>query len=187
VTIEELQKENASQKATINSLKQQLSELQRLLNGFKSERFHNSNLVVDQLSLFAVETASETKEVEKEEITYTRSKSKHPGRNTLPEHLPVKEIVIEPEENTTGLSKIGEEITETLEYSPASLVKRRTIRPKYAKANGEGILIGQLPSRPIAKAIAEASLLAHILVNKYVDHLPLYRQIQMFKRDLFLL
>jgi len=97
--------------------------------------------------------------------------------------LPVREVVIEPEEDTTGLKKIGEEISETLEHTPASLIKRRTIRPKYAKANDEGIIIANLPSRPIDKSIVEACLLSHILVSKYIDHLPFYRQIQMFKRD----
>lgn len=70
-----------------------------------------------------------------------------------------------------------------MEYSPASLIKKRTIRPKYAKKEGEGVLIAQLPSRPLEKSIAEASLLAHILVSKFVDHLPFYRQIQRFHRD----
>jgi transposase len=63
------------------------------------------------------------------------------------------------------------------------LVKKITIRPKYAKKDGEGVIIGRLPSRPIEKGIAEASLLAHIIVSKMVDHLPFYRQIEIFKRD----
>lgn len=175
MTIAELQEEN-------KALKQQIAQLLKLINGFKSERFVSS-VLPNQPSLFDdLEPCAEAP-LETEHVSYTRSKKKHQGRNALPEHLPVREIIIEPEENTDGLTKIGEEVTETLEYTPASLVKRRTIRPKYAKANGEGILIGELPSRPIDKSIAEASLLAHILVSKYVDHLPLYRQIQMFKRD----
>lgn len=95
----------------------------------------------------------------------------------------MREVVIEPEEDITGLKKIGEEVTETLEYKPASLVKKRTIRPKYAKKDNQGVLIAELSSRPIDKAITEACVLAHILVSKYIDHLPFYRQIQMFKRD----
>lgn len=175
MTVEELQKENAL-------LKQQLNQLLKLINGFKSERFSPSVLDVNQPTLFDLED-SEVPVSSKEEITYTRSKKKHPGRNELPEHIPVKEIIIEPQEDIEGLVKIGEEISETLEYTPANLIKLRTIRPKYAKPKGQGIVIGELPSRPIEKSIAEASLLAHILVSKYVDHLPLYRQIQMFKRD----
>ncbi len=75
-----------------------------------------------------------------------------PERNAIPDHLPVREVVIEPEGATTGLRKIGEEVTETLEYSPASLVKRRTVRPKYAKKGDEGVLIAALPVRPLDKS-----------------------------------
>lgn len=182
MTYQELLVGYQSQKEEIASLKAQLTQLYKLINGFKSESFITEALV-DQLSLFAQDTATEAVESPKETITYTREKKKHQGRNALPEHLPVREVIIEPEEDTTGLKKIGEEISETLEYTPASLIKRRTIRPKYAKKKGEGVLIADLASRPIDKAIVEACLLAHILVSKYVDHLPFYRQIQMFKRD----
>lgn len=182
MTKDELQIAYNQQKHEINSLRQQISQLLKLVNGFKSERFVSS-IVSQQATLFDLEENTTVIPRETEQVSYTRSKKNHPGRHKLPEHLPVKEIIIEPKESLEGLVKIGEEISETLEYTPASLVKRRTIRPKYAKANGEGIVIGKLPSRPIEKSIAEASLLAHILVSKYVDHLPLYRQIQMFKRD----
>lgn len=183
MTYQELLVENTSIKKEISSLKEQLAQLYKLINGFKSESFI-TQAVVDQLSLFAEQdTREEIEALPQETITYTREKKKHQGRNALPEHLPVREVIIEPEEDITGLKKIGEEISETLEYTPASLIKRRTIRPKYAKPEGEGVLIAALPSRPIDKAIVEACLLAHILVSKYVDHLPFYRQIQMFKRD----
>lgn len=183
MSYEELLQENALQKQRIASLEAQLSQLLKLINGFKSERMLRTDVDVNQTSLFDVQSQEGEPELENQTITYDRKKSKHQGRNKLPEHLPVKEIIIEPEEDTEGLVKIGEEITETLEYTPASLIKRRTIRPKYAKADGQGIVIGQLPSRPIEKSIAEASLLAYILVSKYVDHLPLYRQIQKFDRE----
>lgn len=172
---QELLTENAS-------LKLQLEQLYKLISGFKSESFV-TQAVVDQLSLFSEATSEIAEETPQETISYIRDKKKHQGRNALPEHLPVREVIIEPEEDTTGLKKIGEEVSETLEYTPASLIKRRTIRPKYAKANGDGVLIADLPTRPIDKAIAEACLLSHILVSKYIDHLPFYRQIQMFKRD----
>lgn len=184
VKIAELQEINQRQKEEIIALKEQLNQLLKLINGFKSERFFSSQILSGQPTLFDVPQESvPQQEPTKEHIAYSRNKVKHQGRNGLPENLPVKEIVIEPEQDVEGLVKIGEEISETLEYTPASLIKRRTIRPKYVKADGQGIVIGNLPSRPIEKSIAEASLLAHILVSKYVDHLPLYRQIQMFKRD----
>ena len=182
MTKDELQRENQALTQENNLLKQQIDQLLKLVNGFKSERFVSS-IVSEQPTLFDLEENTTAAPIETEQVSYTRSKKNHPGRHKLPEHLPIKEIIIEPSESVDGLVKIGEEISETLEYTPASLVKRRTIRPKYAKANGEGIVIGELPSRPIEKSIAEASLLAYILVSKYVDHLPLYRQIQMFKRD----
>lgn len=175
--------ENIAHKARIDALEQQLDQLLKLISGFKSERFVPSIADLNQPTLFDIESSITEQPDAEEEITYTRSKKKHPGRNKLPDHLPVKEVIIEPEEPTQGLIKIGEEITETLEYTPASLIKRRTIRPKYAKSDEQGVLIADLPSRPIDKSIAEACLLAHILVAKYVDHLPLYRQIQIFKRD----
>lgn len=182
MTYQELLVENVDQKKRITSLEEQLAGVYKLISGFKSESFV-TQAVIDQLSLFGEDTPETAEETPQEIITYTRDKKKHQGRNALPEHLPVREVIIEPEEDTTGLKKIGEEISETLEYTPASLVKRRTIRPKYAKAQGEGVLIADLPSRPIDKAIVESCLLAHILVSKYIDHLPFYRQIRMFKRD----
>jgi len=173
----------AQKDAQIASLNFRLKQLEKLIFGAKSERTVSSEYP-QQPTLFgtiedkatAVETASET-------ITYNRSKKKHPGRNPLPDTIPTEEVIIEPSIDTEGLTKIGEEITETLKYTPASLIKVRTIRPKYAQKSGEGVLIAELPNRPINKCIAEASLLSSILVNKYVDHLPLYRQIQGFKRD----
>jgi len=122
-----------------------------------------------------------------EEISYKRKKvtakpAPH-GRHELPAHLPRHDLVIEPAEDTAGLAKIGEEITEELDYQPGSLFVNRYIRPKYARADGSGIIISPLPSRPIEKGIAGPGLLAHLAISKYLDHLPLYRQRQQFKRQ----
>ena len=163
----------------------ELAQLKKIIFGSQRERFI-AETNTNQLSLFGSESSVvETESVsDNQHIVYDRKvPKKHPGRTELPEHLPVEEVVIEPEEDTTGMKRIGEEITETLEYTPASLVKKRTIRPKYAKPDGEGVVIGKLPSRPIPKAIAEASLLSHIAVSKFIDHLPFYRQIQRFRRE----
>ena len=136
MTYQELLVENTTFRQEISCLKEQLAGLYKLINGFKSESFI-TEAVIDQLSLFAEDKPESVAETPQETITYTRDKKKHQGRNALPENLPVREVIIEPEEDTTGLKKIGEEVSETLEYTPASLVKRRTIRPKYAKAEGE--------------------------------------------------
>lgn len=163
-------------------LKQQLDELKRLIFGSKSERFIPAD--DSQLSLFEQEKKKE--EVKTEEINYTRKKAEKEKqkaiRAKIPAHLPRVEEVVEPENLEEGSKKIGEEITEVLEYNPAKVFVRKIVRPKYAKPNKEGIDIAELPTLPIPKGNAGASLLAYIMVSKFVDHLPYYRQIQIFKR-----
>jgi transposase len=92
-------------------------------------------------------------------------------------------VVIEPQEDVTGWTRIGEEITEELERIPGKLFVRQYVRPKYAKPDGEGVVIGELPPRPIDKGIAGPGLLAQIIIDKYTDHLPVHRQIQRFERE----
>lgn len=165
-------------------LKQQLSELKRMIFGSKSERFVPTD--DSQLSLFGFEQEAE-KETETEQISYTREKAKKEKKNAvrakIPAHLPRIEETIEPEGIEEGSKKIGEEITEILEYNPARVFVRKIIRPKYAKPRDEGVTIAELPSLPIPKGNAGASMLAYIMVSKFVDHLPYYRQIQIFKRQ----
>ncbi len=170
----------------VAKLTHELEQLKRLIYGSKSERFVSAPIDIHQGNLFGDEQVEqiEAEQVETQTITYDRkAPKKHEGRNEIPDHLPVEIVIIEPEEDTTGMVKIGDEETISLEYTKASLIKKITRRPKYAKANGEGVIIAQLPSRPIDKCIAEASLLSHIIISKFIDHLPFYRQIQMFKRD----
>ena len=167
-------------------LKHELADLKRLIFGQKRERFIPGQLD-NQLSFGLGLEPSAGMEDTAEQITYQRKKkttkyTPH-SRQELPAHLPRKEIIIEPEESTAGLSKIGEEITEELDYLPGNLFVNRYIRPKYAKGKSEGVIIGDLPSRPIDKGIPGPGLLSHIFISKFVDHLPLYRQRQQFKRQ----
>jgi len=180
-----LERQNAGLLSEITFLKQELSELRRFIFGQKSERFVPTN----QDGQLGLDLGDRPVEIETttEHIGYERKKSnaKHTphGRMELPAHLERHDTIIEPEEETAGLKKIGEEITEELEYEPGKLFVNRFIRPKYARANREGIIIGSLPTRPIEKGIAGPGLLSHILISKFVDHLPIYRQIQIFKRE----
>ena len=165
-------------------LKYQVEQLKRFAFGQKRERFEKAP---DNLPQLPFETEPEVKEQIEEEttekITYERKKTKHPGRQALPEHLPVEEIEIYPEEDITDKVCIGKEVTDELEYQPARYYIKRYIRYKYASKNKEEVVIGKLPSRVIDKCIAGPGLLASILVDKYMDHLPLYRQKQRFKRE----
>lgn len=168
-------------------LKHQLSELKRLIHGAKSERFVAAN--PDQSTLFDL-PAEHPGETKAETITYTRNKpqqeKKQPLRLELPSHLERREEIIEPENLPANAKKIGETVTEVLEYEPASAYVRRIIRRKYiVEANDEEtiIAIAPLPTLPIPKGNAGASMIAHILVSKFGDHLPFYRQRQIFKRQ----
>ena len=174
-------------KDEIQFLKDQVARFKRMIFGSKRERFisqENPN----QLKLFDL-PETEDVELETQKISYTRKvkkKKKQPLRAELPSHLPRKEEIIEPENIPAGAKKIGEAITEVLEYTPAKLFVRRIIRPKYIISSTDEktqISIAKLPSLPIPKSNAGAGLLAHILVSKFVDHLPFYRQRQIFKRQ----
>jgi transposase len=168
----------------------QIDQFKRLLFGAKRERFEGNN-DENQLALpFEVEPLEEP-EKQQEVITYTRKKQKHenhPGRLTLPSHLPVEEITLEPDEDTTDMKCIGREVTDQLELKPAKLYIKRYIRPKYIKPTDKenlehtGVIAG-LPVFPIEKGIAGPGLLAQIMIDKFVDHLPIYRQIERFKRE----
>jgi len=172
-------------KVQIEQHKELIAKLQRLAFGTKSERFKVAPIDPDQLKLSFEELTAKLAEQEDEKTvkeTVTFERKKHPGRHKLPDNLPEHIVIIEPEASIKGLVKIGEERTEILEMAPAKFFKLVILRPKYALANNEGVLIGDMPSRPIEKCLAGDALLAHLLIGKYVDHLPLYRQQQIFKR-----
>jgi len=166
----------------------ELAQLKRLIFGQKRERFvpivseHQIAIALNEEPPAASPASPTTT------ITYSRrqkksSTTKLPSRNPLPAHLRREVIRLEPEGDVSGLEKIGEEKTEELEYLPPELYVKQYIRAKYAKPEGEGLVIAALPARPIDKGIAGPGLLAHVLISKFVDHLPLYRQQQQFRRQ----
>lgn len=168
-------------------LQHELFQLKKLVFGSRSERFQPQDpgqlaLALNSEQLPAAPTLPVL------QISYQRQSAslakKHPGRLPLPAHLPRKQVLLEPEGVDTSLWKrIGQEITEELDYVPCRLFVRQYVRPKYAHPSGEGVLIADLPQRPIPKAIAGPALLAHIISSKFINHLPVYRQAQQFKRE----
>jgi len=187
---EQSQATNASLQLQVLQLTQQLTQLQKMIFGSKHERFVPADPSSPQLSLgiqtepiaTAMITSSKPVSYIRNTIAVDAKPVSHPGRMKLPESLRREEIIIEPTADTTDCKKIGDEITEVLEYTPGELYVKQYRRAKYAKKDCNGVMIGELPSRPLDKAMAGEGLLAQIIIDKYVDHLPLYRQMQRFER-----
>lgn len=110
-----------------------------------------------------------------------------PHRKPLPDHLPRRDETLDPGDacNACGgkLKHVGEDITEELEYVPGRFIVNRIIRPRMACSCCEAFQQASLPSRPIERGRPGPGLLAHVLVSKYADHLPLYRQSQIYARE----
>jgi len=149
-----------------------------------------------QLLLFARELLAEadSKQAEGEEAEPSEPsppRRKGHGRRKLPEHLPRKREVIDvpPAERVcpccgAEMTQIGEETHEKLEYIPASFFVLEQVRPKYACAACQegGVVVADKPRQAIEKGLPGPGLLSHVITNKYCDHLPLYRQEQIFAR-----
>jgi transposase len=185
IELAELTNERDELASERDTLKRQLAELKRMIFGSKSERF----IPIDksQLALFEDLIHQKEAELEKHTITYQRDKKKQekekPVRTVIASHFPRVEEIIEPEHIPKGSVKIGEEVTELLEIKPLTVFVRRIVRPKYALPKEQGVIIAELPSLPIPKGNASSSLLTFIMISKFVDHLPLYRLLQIFKRQ----
>lgn len=173
----------------VRDLQHQVALLQKFVFGPRSERFKIAEAPANQLSLGV--TAEPLAEVEVKKTTikeHDRVKvkleaKKHPGRTALPSNLRREEIIIEPQEDVTGCIRLEDEVTEVLEVKAAEFYVKRYVRRKYVRKQEEGIAIGALPSRAIDKGMAGASVLAMLIVGKFQDHLPIYRQIAIFKRS----
>lgn len=166
-------------RAQLESLSQQILNLRRLHFGAKSER------LAGQAELFCEPISIAPAPLELERISYERERR---GRPRLPKDLPRRRIEYDLSETQKAefdaLERIGEEICETLDYTPAKLVVIEHVRAKYAcERSGERtIRTAHAEPSPLAKSNASAGLLAHVLVSKYCDHTPLHRQERIFKR-----
>jgi transposase len=183
----------------IMDLKQRIAWFERTVLGRKSERFVPSQEVLSQLKLqFDAEQAKVVDESVKQLISAHERKmaqsgnkeSEHKGRVPIPAHLPRVEEVIEPQEDVSGMKRIGEDVTEVLEYEAGRVWVRRIVRPKYVRVEpveeeAPTSQIIQAPAKdlPFGRSKAGVSLIVHILTSKYVEHLPLHRLIASFARS----
>lgn len=191
--IEQLKKLVASSADTIRILNEQLAWLKKQLFGKRSEKIIESSTTEIQLTLFEIpkeEVVTKTKTVEQHQ-------RKQPNRNgqtkiDLPDDLPVEKILLDLPENEkvcqeTGvpLIKIGDEISRKLAHKPGSYYIKEFIRPKYAhpKQSEKGVKTAELPEFLLNRTQVDNSFLAHLLVQKYCDHLPLYRISEILSRE----
>ena len=168
-----------------------IKELQRALFGRRSEKTGHP----DQLQL-ALEDLEQTlaegeAEAEKSDATLqaSRRRSRRVNRGALPKHLPREEVVIEPESTTCPccqgtMHQIGEDVAERLDVIPAQFKVIVTRRPKYGcRACESAVVQAPAPARLIEGGLPTEAMVAHVLVGKYADHLPLYRQSQIYARQ----
>jgi transposase len=176
----------------IEKLKFQIAKLRRMQFGRSSERLTRQ---IEQLELRLEELeAGEAEEIEKaiaEDRPLPIREGDRPKRKPLPDHLPRQEIVHQPEQEgdrccpkcAGDMAPLGEDVTEVLDYLPGRFQVIRHVRPKYACRRCEAITQAPAPALPTPRGRAAPGMLAHLLVSKYLDHLPLYRQSTIYARD----
>jgi transposase len=183
--IKSLESALSTRQLIIETLQLQLAALRRQTFGRKSEKL---DAQIEQLELKLEEFQADEAEdpaPATEAIKAVRTKR---VRKPLPDHLP-RDTVTHPAPtcdcpNCGGsLQPIGEDVAEQLEFIPASFRVIRHVRPKFGCTRCDTLVQAPAPSRPIERGIAGPGLLAHVLVAKYGDHLPLYRQSQIYARE----
>ncbi|PYU65671.1 MAG: hypothetical protein DMG49_23705 [Acidobacteria bacterium] len=182
-------------------LQHQLAQLLRYRYGQKRERIDENQLFLFAAQIIAASqrasatTSSEEPAAADSSSSADRKEKKEKqerrghGRNPLPESLERRRVVFGLEESQrqcphcqTPMQRIGEDISERLEYVPASLQVIEEVTPKYACAKGCGITTAEKPVAPIEKGLPGPGLLAQVAVSKYGDHLPLNRMETIFER-----
>jgi transposase len=185
------QEQLLSREREIEHLQLLLAKLHRMQFGRKSEKLQRQ---IEQLELRLEELESKRSEKEPRlpESTSlpasTTPIAAQPTRRALPEHLPRETRRHEPKETVCPqcqgeLRKLGEDVAEVLEYVPASFRVIRHVRTKLSCTKCDCIVQAEAPSRPIERGLAGPGLLAHVLVSKYCDHQPLYRQSEIYARQ----
>ena len=171
----------AQREGEIERLQTIIKTLQRGQFGRSSER-----LDPDQLALALEDLDADIGRVEARTPVNIEAPSAPARRKPLPEHLPREDRLLDVEAAVCrcggALHSIGESVSEQLDWVPACLRVLRVTRPKYACRACNSVVQASAPERPIAGGLATPGLLAHVLVSKYCDHTPLYRQAQIFAR-----
>jgi len=165
-----------------------IAKLEHQLAGLRRQRFGATSESLEQLDLALEETEIEVARAADPAAPEDAAEARRrPRRKPLPEQLPRTETVLTPGEACAGcggrLKRLGEDVTEELDYIPGRFVVNRYVRPRLACSCCEAIVQTPLPPRPIERGRPGPGLLAHVLVSKYGDHLPLYRQSKIFERD----
>jgi len=176
-----------SRSERIEHLKLMVEKFRQMIFGRKSEKIV---LKLEQLELELEE--DETTQAEAEAIAERVSPSKEPKprpeRKPLPEHLKREVVTQTPQRDCCPdcggqLRHFGDDVSEQLEYVPESFKVIRHVRPKFCCTGCDRVVEAAAPSRPIERGLAGPSLLAHVIVSKYADHLPLYRQSEIYARQ----
>lgn len=164
----------------IEKLKLQLSTARRQRFGASSESLDQLELGIEDMEVARASQEQPAQEAEPEP-------KRRPKRLPLPDHLPREEIVHDPEPDCghcgKPLRRLGEDVREVLDFVPGRFVVRRHVRPKLSCRDCGVIAQAPMPSLPIVKGVAGPGLIAHVLVSKFADHLPLYRQVQIYARE----
>jgi transposase len=174
----------------IEKLEHQLAQLLRARYGPRSERIDESQLTLFARELLKAETRNASAAQSDEDVESPGKTNKRRGRKPLPKNLPRKRVVHElpPDQLACPCchqprTQISEEVSEQLEYEPASLYVIEHVRPTYVCKKCEAHLVtADKPAQPIDKGLAGPGLLAHVITSKYGDHLPLYRLERIFRR-----
>ncbi len=192
VAVEALQAQVDDFKEANTRLEHLVKELHQALYGKKSEKLSEDErqLCFEDLEVAVSEAEGQQTRLKQDA---PRKKATAPKRNlgNLPENLPRIETIIEPDSTLCPcgcgeMVRIGEDRTERLDIVPAQLQVIVTVRPKYAcPACKGGVTQAKSPAHLIEGALPTEGAIAHVLVSKYADHLPLYRQSQILNRSGF--